>query len=67
MLDMAASQLPPVIPSHVRASSRPPSEPRLQMVWTRASGRAGRTQLVCRWVVDRVPENPHHTLTETNE
>jgi hypothetical protein len=50
MLDMAASQLPSAIPSHVRASSRPPSEPGLQMVWTRASRRVGETQLVCRWV-----------------
>ena len=49
MLDMATSPLRPATPTHVRASSRPASEPALQMVWTRARGSAGKPQFVCTW------------------
>ncbi len=49
MLDLSTSQLPPTAPTHVRASSRPASEPALQMVWTRARNSAGKPQFVCTW------------------
>jgi hypothetical protein len=49
MLDLATSQLPPTAPSHLRASSRPASEPALQMVWTRARNSGGHTHLACSW------------------
>jgi hypothetical protein len=49
MLDVATSQLPPAAATHVQASSRPPSEPALQMVWTRARNGAGHTHVVCSW------------------
>jgi hypothetical protein len=49
MLDMATSPLRPATPTHVRASSRPASEPALQMVWTRVRNSAGHTHVVCSW------------------
>jgi hypothetical protein len=49
MLDLATSPLPPAAPTHARASSRPASEPALQMVWTRVRNGARHTHVVCTW------------------